>query len=90
MECAICFEVEEPFILPCNHSVCQSCYRNIELCPFCRKKIKQVTLHHIKIHINDPFIEEPFLVKELCSLVACVSCLIIIVWFTLGVGNLID
>ena len=39
MECAICFEISEPFILTCNHSVCMDCYRNKDLkkCPFCRK-----------------------------------------------------
>jgi hypothetical protein len=88
MECAICFEVAKPFILPCNHSVCIDCYRNIELCPFCRKEIKHVTLHHIQIQVNDPFIEEPLHLKDLCSVLVSLSCLIVIVWITLGVGNL--
>ena len=89
MECAICFEVAEPFMLPCNHSICMDCYQNKALrrCPFCRKTIKQVLVHHVQIHINDPFIEEPYLTKEVCSIVICVSCMIILVWLSVGVGN---
>ena len=41
MECAICFEENEPFILQCKHSVCLDCYPKISSCPFCRKEITQ-------------------------------------------------
>lgn len=41
MECAICFEENDPFILQCKHSVCLDCYPKIRSCPFCRKEIKQ-------------------------------------------------
>jgi hypothetical protein len=41
-ECSICYinKVEITFL--CKHSVCKSCYHNIELCPFCRKRIKPI------------------------------------------------
>ena len=40
LECAICYvnKVELSFL--CKHSVCKSCYHNIEICPFCRKRVK--------------------------------------------------
>ena len=40
MECSICYvnKVELSFL--CKHSVCKSCYHNIEICPFCRKRVK--------------------------------------------------
>ena len=41
MECAICFEETEPFILQCKHSVCLDCYPKIRSCPFCRKDIRK-------------------------------------------------
>ena len=41
MECAICFEENDPFILQCKHSVCLDCYPKIRSCPFCRKEIKK-------------------------------------------------
>lgn len=39
-ECSICYvnKVELSFL--CKHSICKSCYHNVELCPFCRKRIK--------------------------------------------------
>lgn len=89
MECAICFEVAEPFILPCKHSICLDCYKNKALhkCPFCRKEIKYVSLHHVQIHINEPYVEEPFLTSEVCSIIICISCLLIVVWLSLGITN---
>ena len=46
-ECSICYvnKVELSFL--CKHSICKSCYHNVELCPFCRKRIKPET--HIKV-----------------------------------------
>jgi hypothetical protein len=57
MECSICYvnKVEISFL--CKHSVCQSCYRNIEICPFCRKRVKPkepVIEIEQNIRINDP------------------------------------
>jgi hypothetical protein len=40
-ECKICFVNEPNKILPCEHTVCESCYQNIELCPFCRNKLNK-------------------------------------------------
>ena len=89
MECAICFEVAEPFILPCNHSVCIDCYRNKDLkkCPFCRKSIKPVMVHHVEIHITEPYIIQPVITQELCTTVLCLTFLIIIVWLCLFVNS---
>jgi len=41
IECTICFINEQNKILPCEHKVCEECYQNIEVCPFCRKKINK-------------------------------------------------
>ena len=87
MECAICFEMAEPFILPCNHSVCFECYKNIKMCPFCRKKIRETTIHHVHIQIHEPYVEQPFLTKEACSIFLCITCLITLVWLSLGIGS---
>ena len=38
-ECTICYVNPQDTLLPCSHSVCQSCYEHIESCPFCRTKI---------------------------------------------------
>jgi len=84
MECIICYDVAEPFILNCKHSVCYNCYHKLENCPFCRKKIreKNVSVHHVQIYIEQE-IETPFLSKEVCSIILCTSFLISIVWFSL-------
>jgi len=86
MECMICYDVAEPFILNCKHSVCYNCYRKLENCPFCRKRIreKKVSVHHVQIYIEQE-IETPFLTKEVCSIILCTSCLIVIVWLSLMV-----
>lgn len=53
MECSICYvnKVELSFL--CKHSLCKSCYLNIELCPFCRKRIKQIrgSIHEPEVMI---------------------------------------
>ena len=41
IECKICFENEQNKILPCEHKVCESCYENINVCPFCRKNLNK-------------------------------------------------
>jgi len=41
IECTICFMNEQNKILTCEHKVCEDCYQNIEVCPFCRKKINK-------------------------------------------------
>ena len=79
----ICYDVAEPFILKCKHSVCYNCYHKLENCPFCRKSIKpRVSVHHVQIYIEQE-IETPFLTKEICSIIICTSCLIVIVWVSL-------
>jgi len=40
-ECTICFINDKDTILPCEHKVCEKCYKNIETCPFCRIKINK-------------------------------------------------
>ena len=37
-ECGVCYERNVPRFLPCNHSVCNSCYDQLrgDTCPFCR------------------------------------------------------
>jgi len=86
MECVICYDVAEPFIMNCKHSVCFNCYRKLDSCPFCRKIIKprmpKVSVHHVQIYIEEE-IETPFLTKEVCSIILCTSFLIVIVWFSL-------
>jgi hypothetical protein len=88
MECNICYDVAEPFLLQCKHSVCYNCYHKLENCPFCRKIIKakprNVSVHHVQIYIEQE-VESPFLTKEVCSIVICTSCLIVIVWLSLMV-----
>jgi hypothetical protein len=61
MECIICCEVAEPFIMQCKHSVCYKCYHKLESCPFCRKKHLFFTDVQIQndrqdIHINNTVI----------------------------------
>jgi hypothetical protein len=41
IECTICFINEQNKILPCEHKVCEGCYQNIDVCPFCRKNINK-------------------------------------------------
>jgi len=41
IECSICFVNEKNKILPCGHKVCEKCYQQIELCPFCRNKLNK-------------------------------------------------
>lgn len=41
MECSICYVNKVELSLLCKHSVCLDCYRNIEVCPFCRNIIKR-------------------------------------------------
>ncbi len=86
MECMICYDVAEPFILKCKHSVCYSCYHKLQTCPFCRKSIKtnkpKVSVHHVQIYIEQE-IDTPFLTKEACSIIMCTCCLIMIVWLSL-------
>jgi hypothetical protein len=82
MECIICFEVAEPFMLECKHSICYNCYHKIDSCPLCRKQIKKVSIHHVQIYIEEEY-DRPFLTKELCSIIMCTTCMIIIVWFSL-------
>lgn len=84
MECIICFEVAQPFLLECKHSVCYGCYHKIDRCPFCRKKIKNISIHHVQIYINEEY-EEPFLTKDLCKIICCTTCIIIIVWLSISV-----
>uniref|UniRef100_A0A8C6MVA1 RING-type E3 ubiquitin transferase n=1 Tax=Mus spicilegus TaxID=10103 RepID=A0A8C6MVA1_MUSSI len=54
--CLLCMEfLIEPITLPCNHTVCKSCFKallrktNLS-CPFCRSLISSWARHHI--HIN--------------------------------------
>ena len=37
-ECGVCYEIHPQRTLPCNHSVCHSCYDQLrgDTCPFCR------------------------------------------------------
>ena len=44
-ECTICFINEKNTLLPCEHKVCEKCYKNIEACPFCRIKINKPKIH---------------------------------------------
>lgn len=46
-ECSICYvnNVEVSFL--CKHSLCKSCYLKVEICPFCRKKIKDTVTEPI-------------------------------------------
>jgi hypothetical protein len=86
MECLICCDVAEPFIMKCKHSVCSNCYSKLESCPFCRKSIKtnkqKVSVHHVQIYIEQE-VEAPCLSIESCSIIICTSCLIVIVWMSL-------
>ena len=41
IECTICFVNEQNKILPCEHKVCENCYQNINLCPFCRNTLNK-------------------------------------------------
>jgi hypothetical protein len=40
IECSICYVNKVELSLLCKHSLCNSCYLNVEACPFCRKRIK--------------------------------------------------
>lgn len=44
-ECGICYENRTQRFLPCNHSVCHSCYDQLQgdNCPFCRTPFRQPT-----------------------------------------------
>ena len=43
-ECGICYETRLPRFLPCNHSVCHSCYDQLigDNCPFCRTPFRNL------------------------------------------------
>jgi hypothetical protein len=83
MECIICCEVAEPFIMQCKHSVCYKCYHKLESCPFCRKNIKpNVSVHHVQIYIEQE-VDTPCFTVETCSIIMCTSCVIILVWLSL-------
>ena len=85
MECIICFEVAQPFLLECKHSVCYSCYHKIDKCPLCRKKIKKISIiHHVQIYIEEEY-ETPFFTDELCKIIFCTTCIIIVVWLSVTV-----
>jgi len=42
-ECGVCYETRPPRYLPCNHSVCHSCYNSLlgDTCPFCRSPFRE-------------------------------------------------
>jgi len=44
IECTICFANEQNKILPCEHKVCETCYQNINVCPFCRNRLNKPVL----------------------------------------------
>lgn len=41
-ECGICYETRLQRFLPCGHSVCHTCYENLQgdNCPYCRKQFR--------------------------------------------------
>ena len=63
-ECSICYVNKVELSLLCKHSLCNSCYLNIDCCPFCRKRIKpkrnEVTIPETNVLIinNDNRINE--------------------------------
>ena len=89
MECIICFDISEPLILECKHSICCKCYHKINSCPLCRKEIRKVSLQHVQnvqhvqIYVQEENYDRPFLTKEVCSIIMCTTCMIIIVWLSL-------
>lgn len=54
-ECGICYETSMPRFLPCNHSVCHSCYDRLQgdTCPFCRTPFRNTTRPDEIVH-QDP------------------------------------
>ena len=53
MDCDICFEdkilIDEIAFFKCTHHICKNCYNSLKkrLCPFCRKKIKILSLKQV-------------------------------------------
>lgn len=84
MECSICYVNKVEITLLCKHSLCQSCYRNIEVCPFCRKRIKPIP-EEIEIII----IETSNNSNESCYVFTClfvsITCIFIWICFLVGV-----
>lgn len=86
MECSICYVNKVEITLLCKHSLCQSCYRNIELCPFCRKRIKPVPEEIEIIVINETSNNS----NECCYIFTClfVSIICILIWISFLAGLL--
>lgn len=44
-DCCVCLESyeENQYInFKCTHGLCKSCYREVEICPLCRKDIEEI------------------------------------------------
>ena len=55
-ECGVCYETHPPRFLPCNHSVCLSCYDSLQgdTCPFCRAPFRQTPPPQPRTVLVDP------------------------------------
>ena len=81
IECTICYVNAQDTLLPCSHSVCQSCYEHIELCPFCRTKIKNVPRSVI---VSEPVYENDTFNKRRFCICSVIICAVPMVWLTFG------
>ena len=65
IECTICFENEQNKILPCEHKVCENCYQNINLCPFCRNTLnKPIIIMETTTHRTSSSDSEEFTIYD--------------------------
>lgn len=92
MECSICYvnKVELSFL--CKHSVCKSCYRNIEICPFCRKRIKprkqKTPIHRTNVIVE--YTNEGEVRGRNFYFVLCVMMMVPLIWLCFVTGVLIN
>ncbi len=97
-ECSICYVNKVELSLLCKHSLCNSCYRNVEFCPFCRKRIKpkrrQITIPESPDSPDSPDSPESIIIVNNDSQNQyCVLCIILFapfIWFLFLLSAIIN
>ena len=88
-ECSVCYVNKVELSLLCKHSLCKSCYNNIEICPFCRKRIKpkrnEITIPDTNVNVR---INNENSTNEYCVL--CIMFFAPVIWFLFLVSAIIS